>query len=58
MQKNLNTQGYDISEISPNDWVLYVKGTTNAYRGNFKQIAKYAIEKLGFKIEELNMAIE
>ena len=55
---SINVKGYDITEVSLNKWILFVKGTEVAVSGTFKQIVKYAVEKLGFKTEELNIAVE
>lgn len=56
MDKNLNSEGYDLYEITKDQWVLHVKGG-NIYNGTFKKLIKYAIVKLGFEMEEIELAI-
>ena len=58
MEKYLSSEGYDLIEVTNDEWILNVKGTPNVFTGSFRKIAKFAVERLGFKVEALNMAIE
>lgn len=51
-----NFEGYNLIEYSKDEWYLQVIGQV-AYKGTFRQAIIFAISKLGFKIEELDMAI-
>jgi hypothetical protein len=58
METDLNSAGYDLWEIGDNEWLLDVKGTNKVYTGTFKEVVKFAVERLGFKLETFNEAIE
>lgn len=55
MEKHLNSSGYDLYEITPDEWILNVKDGP-LYIGTFKKVVKHAI-KMGFKMEELEIAV-
>lgn len=58
METSINSAGYDMWEIGPDQWLMDVKGTNKVYVGTFKQVVKHSVEKLGFELESFNEAIE
>lgn len=58
MEKSLNGAGYDLYEITPDMWMMHVKGTDVVYNGDFKTVVKHCVEKLGFDINEFSIGIE
>lgn len=52
----VNSSGYKLTEFSNNSW--QVVGPDSAYSGNFKGTVKYAVTVLGFRLEEIEYAIE
>lgn len=55
MNKILNATGYDLYEVTHNEWVLHVNNG-DIYRGTFYKVARYAAAKLNFSLEEIELA--
>jgi hypothetical protein len=57
MDKALNSAGYDLYEITKDEWIL---DTNNGpiFHGTLKKVALYAIRKLGFKVQDFEIATE
>jgi hypothetical protein len=52
-----NSKGYDISYVSINEWIFNVRDD-NPFIGSFADVVRYAIGIHGFKIKEIEKAIE
>lgn len=57
MQTSINSTGYDLYEITQNEWILKVKNGP-MYVGTFKKVVKHAVTKMGFDLEEINVAVK
>jgi hypothetical protein len=55
-QTILGPQGFDIYEVTPNEWVLDTK-VAEIYAGTFVQMATYAALKYGFSLDEIEFAV-
>jgi len=51
-----NTQGYDLHEKSPSEWVLDVKGYRE-FVGPLKDVGVLAAKRFGFEIGEIEAAV-
>lgn len=54
---NFTSEGYDLYEVTKNEWILHVKNGA-IYTGTFKKVIKYAVTKMGFKLEEFDIAVK
>lgn len=54
---NLNMAGYDLYEITKDEWILHVKNGP-IYSGTFKKVVVHAIKRLGFRLEEFDIACQ
>ena len=57
MDKALSSAGYDLYEVTKDEWVLDTK-TGPIYHGTLKQVALHAIRNLGFKVGQFEIATE
>ncbi len=57
MDTNLNTAGYDLYEITKDEWILHVKDGP-IFHGSFKKVAVHAIKHMGFTIYEIEAAVD
>jgi hypothetical protein len=55
--KELNSAGYDLSEVSENEWIFSVRGGS-LYVGSFIQIVMIMVMKFGFDIDNIDEAVE
>lgn len=53
---NLNTAGYDLYEITRDEWILHVKNGP-IFSGSLKKVGLHAVAHMGFKPEELEVAV-
>lgn len=56
MDKHLNAAGYDLYEITKDEWILNVKNGP-IYAGSFKKVIKHAVVRMGFDLQELELAV-
>ena len=52
----LNTAGYDLYEVSNNEWVLECKNGTK-YEGTFAKVIRVAILTLDFNADDIDSAV-
>lgn len=57
MEKNINIAGYDLYEITKNEWIMHVKGGP-VFAGEFKKVVIHAVTKLGFELGEIEIAVQ
>lgn len=57
MFMNLNSAGYDLYEVTPNEWIMNVKNGP-LYVGTFKKVVKHAVIKMGFSLVEIEVAVD
>lgn len=57
MDKYLNSAGFDLYEVTANEWILNIKGGA-LYVGEFKKVVRHAASKLGFSLSELDSAVK
>ena len=54
----LNTAGYDLYEVTREEWILHVKENGPIYHGTLKKIALHAIKNMGFKVQDFEIATQ
>jgi len=54
---NVNTNGYDLYQITQDEWVLHVKGGSS-YNGTFKKVVLLMVKNMGFKLSEVQYGAE
>lgn len=57
MEKNINISGYDLYEITKDEWILNVRSGP-LHVGTFKDVVKLAVTKLRFSLEEVEFAVK
>lgn len=55
MEKHLNSAGYDLYEVTRDEWILHVKDGP-IYHGTLKKIGVFAVRKMGFDIRDIDVA--
>lgn len=56
-EANINTAGYDLYEVTQDEWIINAKGGP-LFAGTFKDVVKHAIAKMGFELEEIEIATQ
>ncbi len=56
MERNLNTAGYDLYEITKDEWIIHIKNG-DIFAGSFKKVIIHAITRLGFSMEEIEISV-
>lgn len=59
MTKDINSftpEGYNLIEVESNSWAIQVIGDT-VFTGTFREVILFSIVRLGFTMEELNIAL-
>lgn len=54
----LNSAGFDLYEIYPNQWMLHDKTDMRVYNGTLVEIGKFAVQTFGFELSEIEFAIK
>jgi hypothetical protein len=55
MDKDISSSGYDLYEITQDEWILKVRGGA-MWVGTFRKVTIYAVKNLGFKLSEIEIA--
>ena len=55
-QFNMNSSGYDLYEITKDEWILHIKDGP-MFVGTLKKVGVHAVTKMGFKLEQIEIAV-
>ncbi len=53
---NLNASGYDLFEITKDEWILNVRGGA-LFTGTLRTVVLHCVKSLGFKLSEIEVAL-